>query len=306
MLFSLVKDYQSTYGVGIINNDEPKFKVKNFDLIEVYEMYPKARLIDKAPNLLFLHGFMGSHLDWLPIICSLNALNANISKYCRIHLINLPGHGGAKIGDKIITFDSVISALKQYIIRETSGPLIYIGYSMGGRIALNLAENHNTKGIFLESSSPGIIDEEERRIRMQKDSELLKGVLEFKKFLENWYELPLFSGIKTSADYKNHLEQKLRNDPQELQKAIQILSVGNHPHLWEKINNFEFPITYICGLDDQKYSNIGKKLKKCYKNLNKNLNINVDFIPNCSHNVHLQKQMIYMEKLNRFLTSIIA
>ncbi|MBF0360496.1 MAG: alpha/beta fold hydrolase [Oligoflexia bacterium] len=253
-------------------------------------------------DIIFFHGFMGSHHDWHEITCK---LDSSVVDCCNIYLINLPGHNSSPIGDQRIETQEFIDSLQQWIREQSILAPVFVGYSMGSRIAISLAlANQQTKGLFLESTSFGITDQKEREERKQADCKLFANINKttFKDFLERWYEKPLFAGLKQHENYNNFLINKLqRNDPVELDKAIKLLGVTSFDSFHEKIKQLQmlFPITCLFGVDDEKYFTIGQQIKKLYSN------VNVKFIDHCSHNVHFQKPEKYIIELNSFLQKVL-
>lgn len=276
-----------------------------------------------APVVIFFHGFMGDHLEWKDLIAgSYTELRDKYSYY----IFDLPGHGKSLIGKASLTLKSVIKTLKEFEHHQNIQRPIYVGYSMGGRLALEMA-NRKTKGLFLESTSLGIADKNERKIRFQSDSKLLSTVIKnihssskqkkilFKNFLESWYDTPIFNGIKMTAGYHDWLQYKLKANPFELQKALNIFSVGKTSNWRKKFFKFApyFKIYYICGQDDRKYFLEGKRLLLDYqlqqiKNRNnsnhKERFLTVKFIKNCSHNIHFQNPKIFTKHLSSFLQEL--
>src|SRR5699024_11669774 len=82
---------------------------------------------------------------------------------------------------------------------------------MGGRIALYYALHgtHHIDGLILESSSPGIADEDDRIERIQIDQARAK-VLEIaglEIFVNDWEKLPLF---QSQYGLSTEIKQKIR------------------------------------------------------------------------------------------------
>lgn len=124
-----------------------------------------------------------------------------------------------------------------------------IGYSMGGRIALEIAEvvNYDIKKLVLINAHPGLSSQEERQDRTHFETKVieeLKGKTK-EEFLEWWNSLPIFnfdSPISTSDErylesgdlfLKYRLSQQSDHLPQMIQHKDKIL--------------------YIAGLFDEKY-----------------------------------------------------
>lgn len=90
--------------------------------------------------VIFLHGFLGNSQDWIPLMKALSTSARCIS-------IDLPGHGesciechGKKsIQEPSLSIESVAEMLLRLICSSTTGMVMLVGYSMGGRIALYMS-----------------------------------------------------------------------------------------------------------------------------------------------------------------------
>lgn len=90
--------------------------------------------------VLFLHGFLGTGEDWIPIMKA-------ISRSTRCIAVDLPGHGGSKLlyhGKNIserpnLSIDVVSDILSKVLSDISPGKVTLVGYSMGARIALYTA-----------------------------------------------------------------------------------------------------------------------------------------------------------------------
>lgn len=84
--------------------------------------------------IVFLHGFLGTGRDWIPIMKA-------ISRSERCVAIDLPGHGGSKLqndskSEPSLSMDVMANVLCQLFPLITLEKVILVGYSMGARIAL--------------------------------------------------------------------------------------------------------------------------------------------------------------------------
>ncbi|XP_019053464.1 PREDICTED: protein PHYLLO, chloroplastic isoform X2 [Nelumbo nucifera] len=100
--------------------------------------------------IIFLHGFLGTGEDWVPIMKALSATARCIS-------IDLPGHGGSllQIGphkeakvEPGISIEVLADVLHNLIQDITPGKVLLVGYSMGARIALYMALRCNKKEVL--------------------------------------------------------------------------------------------------------------------------------------------------------------
>lgn len=91
--------------------------------------------------LLFLHGFLGTSEDWIPIMKA-------VSGSAKCFAVDLPGHGksGIQSGDSVnltgglsLSIEVVAAILNQLIDKLCTQKITLVGYSMGARIALYMA-----------------------------------------------------------------------------------------------------------------------------------------------------------------------
>ncbi len=81
-------------------------------------------------NIVLLHGW-GMHGGlW-------GNFNDLISNHCQTHAIDLPGFGYSKDIKNDFTLDALSEAVEEYI-NNIKQPVILIGWSLGGLVALNL------------------------------------------------------------------------------------------------------------------------------------------------------------------------
>lgn len=252
-------------------------------------MNPILNFVEKGNSgnrpIVFIHGFMGSSMDFDKIM-------SQLSNNFHCIAVDLPGHGmsGFKSKqqlNKLSNFLSIPELLFNDIKCIGINRFSLYGYSMGGRIAQGIKILHpeSVDCLILESSSFGIFDKGERNSRYKKDIELLDDIKtddNFRKFLENWYSLPLFNTLHGTKELKSLINKKIKNSVEELKKAIKIMSVGNQPYFIDELLNYNSDINYIYGEKDDKYKEIAFNAKKEIPAM-KLFPFN-----GASHNVHMQ------------------
>lgn len=224
----------------------------------------------EGPPLLLLHGFTGSSSNWEPFV-------SNWMKNYTVIRFDHIGHGKS----------DCIKDFKRYSMEETINDILAIleqlrvdkvnvlGYSMGGRIALGLAATAPEKmnSLILESSSPGLLFEEERQKRRENDEALAYYILEkgIEKFIDKWESIPLFeSQQKLPQDLKDKLQrQRLSNSTLGLANSLRGIGTGSQPSFWNKLREINIPTLLLVGKLDIKFCKIAEKMVSIMPNAEK-------------------------------------
>lgn len=244
--------------------------------------------------LVFLHGFMGSSDDWSDIIKRLSN-----EYYCLA--FDLPGHGKTTTNTTSdFKIEQCASELVDWLEKNLKKHYSLCGYSMGGRLALYISINHSDKveKVIIESASPGLKTEDERKNRILIDQLRAKRLLmePLNQFLDDWYEMSIFGNLnKESDDYKNMIDRRLNNDPELLAKSLMHMGTGNQPSLWEKLEKIKSHLLLIVGEKDNKFKEIAGEINK----LSQNSQIRI--IPDAGHTVHLDNKDLYIDEIKSFL-----
>ncbi|WP_238785047.1 alpha/beta fold hydrolase [Blattabacterium cuenoti] len=92
----------------------------------------------KGIPVVLLHGFMESLEIW-------NYVYDNISKKYKIISIDLPGHGKSIFPLKentVFTMEKTAEIVKKILEKENIQKAVFVGHSMGGYVALAIAEKY--------------------------------------------------------------------------------------------------------------------------------------------------------------------
>jgi isochorismate synthase / 2-succinyl-5-enolpyruvyl-6-hydroxy-3-cyclohexene-1-carboxylate synthase / 2-succinyl-6-hydroxy-2,4-cyclohexadiene-1-carboxylate synthase / o-succinylbenzoate synthase len=105
------------------------------------------------PVYVFLHGFLGSSEDWVPLMSGLAAAGHESMA------VDLPGHGqtvsASGVPDIVGAADGLAALLQA---RGLAGRTILVGYSLGARVAMKVATAHPhlLRAAMFISGTPGI------------------------------------------------------------------------------------------------------------------------------------------------------
>lgn len=204
----------------------------------------------ELPALLLLHGFMGSHRVFDHLIPHLASFSNPLT-------IDLIGHGNTQTPDnpELYRTDNQVSQLKSVLKRLHLDPLFLYGYSMGGRLALQLATAYPEffSGLILESAHCGLSSQEERESRAETDQKRAEELISNKqKFLEHWSTLPLFA--QTPEPYKT-LYRKISEEQNSKQMAYSLREFGSGvmPGVCNNLPALQLPVHLVAGSRDPAY-----------------------------------------------------
>ncbi|KAL2484725.1 Protein PHYLLO [Abeliophyllum distichum] len=259
--------------------------------------------------VVFLHGFLGTGDDWIPIM---KALSSSL----RCIAIDLPGHGGSKLLDfsqgQSLPMDVVVNMLCKVLHDLTPGKVVLVGYSMGARISLYMALKRSNKveGAVIISGSPGLTDPDARTSRRAKDDfracTLVSNGLEF--FLDTWYSEELWSSLRSHPHFKQILANRSQHDDlHTLAKVLSDLSIGRQQSLWGDLKNCTSPILLIVGERDIKFKKIAREMYSKMNDETRNTDCPpIIEIPNSGHAVHLENPLPVIAAVSQFLKRLKA
>jgi 2-succinyl-6-hydroxy-2,4-cyclohexadiene-1-carboxylate synthase len=204
-------------------------------------------------SVVLLHGFGGTHRAWDSVIAALDQ-----ERY-RPLALDLPGHGDAAELERPITFAGCV----EHVLAHSPERFTLCGYSLGGRVALQvaLAAPERVQRLVLVSSSAGIEDAGERAARRAADA-LLARELEhgpFERFIERWRSQPLFADEPPRVAALAREDQR-RNRPQALAAVLRGVGAGEMQPLWDRLGGLEMPVTVLAGERDDKYVALARRM----------------------------------------------
>jgi len=236
-------------------------------------------------SAVLLHGFAGSSADWA------EAASALAREGFDILGIDLPGHGGTTLPASRSAW-SVSDLLRD--LAEAASTLGFadshwIGYSMGGRIALHftLAHPANVRSLVLESASPGIASDVERAARRSED-EALATTIEgrgIEWFVSHWEAIPIFESQRRlpPAVLDAQRARRLANQPGGLAASLRRMGQGVMASVGHRLGEVTCPTLLIAGALDPKYQAHAAQMAAAVPGAEART------IPGAGHNVHLEQ-----------------
>jgi 2-succinyl-6-hydroxy-2,4-cyclohexadiene-1-carboxylate synthase len=171
------------------------------------------------------------------------------------------------------------------LLGDAGGRAVYVGYSMGGRLALRLALDRPelVRALVLIGASPGIEDADERAARVASD-EVLAAKLEavgVDAFLDDWLRQPLFASLTEEQAMR---EQRRANTVDGLVSSLRLAGTGAMEPLWARLRSLRVPVLMITGRRDDKFTALAHRMAEALNPYGW-----VVEVPDAGHSVHLEQ-----------------
>lgn len=249
------------------------------------------------PPIVLLHGFTWNGASWAEV-----AERLSDRFYCVAP--DLPGHGDTWSPEPVSewSFTRVVDSLEEALHEVGLTRAHMVGYSMGGRIALQLALRpvFELDGLVLIGTSTGLATVEERKARVQADAELADRLATegMEAFLERWMALPLFESLRRlDPERLAHLNAgRADQDPIELAAALVTMGTGGQPYLLEALEGLDTPSLLVVGEHDAKFRALNDEM------LARLPQGRLEVLPGCGHSVPFERP----EELSALISAFIA
>ena len=249
----------------------------------------------EGPALLLLHGFTGSSATWTPHLPTFEGFTTVA--------VDLLGHGDSDAPPTPGRYrmercvDDLTSLLDQLEIERAA----VLGYSMGGRVALQFALRAPDRlwALVLESASPGIEDAAEREDRVRSDAALADEIERngIDAFVDRWQALPLFASQRrlSPATREELRRQRLRNSTVGLANSLRGAGAGQEPPVLGRLAEIRIPTLLIAGALDQKYVAFARKISDALPCAR------TQIVPDAGHATHLEQPEAFDRAAGGFL-----
>ena len=209
-------------------------------------MNPSGRLLGAArpfllmQTLVLLHGFAETAAVWQPLAEPLTAdANVLLPDYSEQALPNL---------------DAYADWLRAWLDAQSAGPVVLVGHSMGGYIALAFAERHpdRLRGLGLMHSTAYADSQERKQKRLEAIQKIDEKGVEI--FLRNF--VPLMYAESFARQFPERLEshvQAVKHLPAEALKAA-MRAMRERPDRRDVLRNAPFPVLFLIGMADRSVS----------------------------------------------------
>jgi len=212
-----------------------------------------------GPAVTLLHGFTQSGRSWREVIATMPA-------GWRWIVPDLRGHGETRLQPGApCTMDACTADLEMLWDHLGIDRTHLVGYSMGGRLALNVAARRPERLIsLLTVGAHAGLEGEARESRRQGDEALAQRIEKdcLEAFINYWTALPLFAGLERrgpSFIAQVHAE-RMRNTTAGLAASLRGMGAGEMEPLWDQLGRVTLPSTFVAGQLDHGYVASARRL----------------------------------------------
>ena len=253
-----------------------------------------------GPPLVLLHGFAGAAAGWAPIVERLAPEFHTIA-------IDIVGHGASDAPD----------AVDRYVMRQCVDDLVavlrelgherayWLGYSMGGRTALQVAVHRPdaVSALVLECATPGLTGEE--RAARITSAEKMADFIErdgVPAFVDYWEAVPLFATQRALPDAVQDgiRAELLANSTVGLANSLRGMGIGAQEPLHEQLSAVTMPVLLVAGALDANFAQIAREMAS------EMADASVELIAEAGHGAHLERPAEFGELVLAFLRRHVA
>jgi 2-succinyl-6-hydroxy-2,4-cyclohexadiene-1-carboxylate synthase len=232
----------------------------------------------EAATVLFVPGFMQRGEAWEPVAARL---------------------AGASYTTVCVDFGSwTLDERVEELLAATPPGATLVGYSMGGRLALQAAlrEPARVRALVLVGVSAGIEDPRERADRRRSDLSLADWIegRSIEDVVARWEANPVFA-TQTPELRERQRPGRLSHEPAELARLLRSAGQGAGPVLWDRLGALRCPVLLVAGERDRRYATAAARMGELIPEAR------VRLVPGAGHAPQLEAPAAFTALLREFL-----
>ncbi|EEX92740.1 2-succinyl-6-hydroxy-2,4-cyclohexadiene-1-carboxylate synthase [Vibrio orientalis CIP 102891 = ATCC 33934] len=244
------------------------------------------------PIVVYLHGLLGCGKDWQQV-------RQQLADFPSI-TIDLPGHGLSAL-HSCFNFEDCCNQISDTLLTHVrpEQPIVLVGYSMGGRVAMSGVANHyfsplNIQRLVVEGGNFGLQTEQDKKARWDNDhcwAERFRNE-PIEQVLADWYLQRVFSSLN-HEQRQNLILKRSANLGTSVADMLEATSLAKQDYLLERLKSSGVTTHYICGEKDNKFSQLAEQSGLSFSQ-----------IAQAGHNVHIEQPQAFAEIIKAQLNSL--
>ena len=267
--------------------------------IEIDGLRLNVEQTGSGPPVVLVHGFTGAAAGWAALADTLAPRFTAIA-------IDIAGHGRSDAPDAVERYrmrrcvDDLAAVLRSLGHERAA----WLGYSMGGRTALQVAVHRPdvVSALVLEGATPGFRTAEERAARVASD-EALAGRIEregVEAFVDEWQELPLFGTQQRMPQAAQDAVRagRLANRATGLANSLRGMGTGAQEAVHDRLGGVAVPVLLVTGALDERFTQAGREMAQTLPNATMAL------IDDAGHAAHIERPEAFATVALEFLRRV--
>jgi 2-succinyl-6-hydroxy-2,4-cyclohexadiene-1-carboxylate synthase len=239
-----------------------------------------------GPRVVLVHGFGQTGRCWGPLAPAL-------ARDHEVVRLDAPGHGGS------VAVAADLPATGR-LLADAGGRGVYLGYSMGGRMALHVAVHapEAVTALVVLGATPGIADDGERAERHEADRRLAARIRAegVPAFVDHWLALPMFAGLPPEGRFE---DERRRNTPEGLATSLELAGTGAQRPLWADLAAIDVPVLWLAGAEDARYAAIAGEAVAAI-----GPNARAALVEGAGHSAHLERPEAFVALVRTWLAGL--
>ena len=255
-----------------------------------------------GPPIVLIHGFTGTGASWRSLVEVLAPDFTTIA-------VDLVGHGrsGSPSTPERYAMRRAVDDLAALLRALGHERAAWLGYSLGGRVALQVAVHRPdvVSALVLEGATPGLATAEERTARVAADEAIAQRLDRdgIEAFVDFWQSISLWdSQQRTLSDHQRAgLRQgRLAQAPLGLVGSLRGMGTGAQEWVGDRLDEVRVPVLLTAGTLDVKFSEIAREMAATLPDSTMRL------IEDAGHAAHLERPAVFNAVVREFLLGVRA
>ena len=252
-----------------------------------------------GPPVVLLHGFTGSAAGWAPLMEALAPEFTTLA-------VDIVGHGqsDAPAGLERYLMHRCVDDLASLLRTLGHDRACWLGYSMGGRAALQVAVQRPdiVASLVLEGATPGLREAAARAERVASDEALAERIERdgVESFVDHWQALPLFATQASLPPETRHAIRagRLANRAVGLANSLRGMGAGAQEPLHDRLAEVSVPGLLIAGALDVRFAAIGGEMAQALPHAT------IRPIEGAGHAAHIERPEAFHDVVLAFLRRV--
>jgi len=259
-----------------------------------------AEVEGSGPPVVLLHGFTGSRTTWFDLV-------AVAKKEFTTIAIDHIGHGRTASPATVERYrmDRAVDDLVEVVRALGHERAAWVGYSLGGRTALNVTCRHPeaVAALVTEGASAGLETEAERAARIAADERLAQMIEHdgLETFVDHWESISLWDSQQQTLSGPQRAalrQQRLAQRAVGMANSLRGMGTGAQSWLGDQLAQISVPVLLTAGRLDTKYVQLAEEMATAIPDSR------VRIIEGGGHAAHLEQPQAFNSVLMEFLREV--